>query len=224
VDEEHVFAHLKKMKKAALLEYLRAAFEEMSIDQRLVVFGELAHKPPKGRVDGRQLWDEVEQFRGDSLARYYYAPFNITSKNALYVPDETKEWCDRFADLARDACRLTDQEDHAAAVKCFAALYELYEAVDAGKEIIFAEEAGTWMIPFDGKEWLKAYLTSLAATAAPEQFAAAAVPIIAGDSHRSFGDEAYASAAAAATPAQRARLDAELERQHVRTGADDGPG
>jgi hypothetical protein len=217
VDEEHVFAHLTKMKKAALLEYLRAAFEEMSVDQRLAVFGDLAHKPPKGRVDGGELWAEVERFRADSLAKYYYAPFEMNSKNFMYVPDETKEWCDHFADLARDACRLTAQGDHATAVKCFAALDELYQAVDAGAEIIFAEEAGSWMIPFDDKEWLKAYLTSLAATGTPEDFAAAAVPIIARDSRRDFDDETYASACAAATTEQRARLDAELKRQNVRT-------
>jgi hypothetical protein len=103
-------------------------------------------------------------------------------------------------------------------VRCFAALYELFEAVDAGEEIIFAEEAGTWMIPFDGKEWLEAYLRSLAATATPEEFTAATAPIIRADSRRSFSDETYSSAQAVATPEQKAHLDAELRRQKVPTG------
>jgi hypothetical protein len=218
VDEEQVFAHLQRKKKDVLLEYLRAAYEEMSIDQRRTVFGDLAHKPAKARIDGELLWRDVEQFCRDSRARFYYAPFPINSKNFMYVPEETEEWCERFADLARDACRLTDQGDHARAVKCFAALYGLEEAVDAGEEIIFAEEAGSWMIPIEGKDWLKAYLTSLAATATPEEFTAVAAPVIASDSRHSFNDEAYASAAAVATPQQRERLDAELRRQNIRTG------
>lgn len=218
MDEEQVFGHLQKKKKAVLLEYLRAAYEEMSIDQRRTVFGDLAHKPVKARIDGEQLWADVEQFRRDSLAQFYYAPFPINSKNFMYVPEETEEWCEHFADLARDACRLTAQGDHAHAVKCFAALFELQRAVDSGEEIIFAEEAGSWMIPIEGKDWLKCYLTSLAATAAPEAFAAAAVPIVAGDSSQSFEDETYASAAAVATPEQRAHLDAELKRRNIPTG------
>jgi hypothetical protein len=220
VDEEQVFAHLQKKKKDVLLEYLRAAYEEMSIDQRRTVFGDLAHKPTKARIDGALLWRDVEQFCRDSRARYYYAPFPINAKNFMYVPEETEEWCEHFADLARDACRLTDQGDHAHAVKCFAALYGLEAAVDAGEEIIFAEEAGGWMIPIEGKDWLRAYLTSLAATATPEEFTAAAAPVIAADSRHAFEDETYVSAAAVATPEQKARLDAELKRQNIRTGPD----
>jgi hypothetical protein len=45
---------------------------------------------------------------------------------------------------------------------------EVLEAMESGDEIIFAEEAGCWMIPTDEKAWLRAYLTSLAATATPE--------------------------------------------------------
>ena len=80
--------------------------------------------------------------------------------------------------------------EHAQAVSCFAMLYELLEALESGEEIIFAEEAGSWMIPTDHKAWLKAYLTSLAATTTPETFAAAALPMIERDSGHSFADRA----------------------------------
>jgi hypothetical protein len=217
VDEEQVFAHLQKKKKAVLLEYLRAAYEEMSVEQRRAVFGDLAHKTPRERVDGAHLWQQVEEFCRDSRAGYYYAPFDVNSKNFMHVPEETEEWCDHFADLAQDACHLTAQGDHADAVKCFAALRALEEDVDSGREIIFAEEAGSWMIPIEGKDWLRAYLTSLAATTPPERFTALVLPIIASDSHHAFCDEAYLSARAVATPEQWAHLEAELQRQHVRT-------
>ena len=53
---------------------------------------------------------------------------------------------------------------HAAA--CFGILYELIDAMERGDEIVFAEEVGGWMIPGDEKEYVAAYMTSLAATTA----------------------------------------------------------
>jgi hypothetical protein len=69
----------------------------------------------------------------------------------------------------------------------------LMEAVDWGKEIIFAEEAGSWMIPADKKVWLQSYLTSLAASTTPEAFTAAALPILQWDSGNSFSGQVFAS-------------------------------
>ena len=42
-------------------------------------------------VDGEVLLDEVEQFRRESLAEVYYEPFDINSKNGMYVREEIKE-------------------------------------------------------------------------------------------------------------------------------------
>jgi hypothetical protein len=56
-----------------------------------------------------------------------------------------------------------DERPLCRAVACFAILQELLDALNRGKEIIFAEEAGSWMIPTDEKAWKKAYATSLAA-------------------------------------------------------------
>jgi hypothetical protein len=168
VDEEQVFAHLAKKKKADLLDYLRDAYQQMSAPQRRIVFGHVAPEPRKA-PDGEALRQEVEQFRRDSLARKYYAPFNVNSKNYMNIPEETSEWCDRFARFVKDATRLTARGKHAEAVACFAILEELQEALDNGKEIIFAEEAGSWMIPVDEKAWRKAYKTSQAVVGAPKR-------------------------------------------------------
>src|SRR5213078_1795036 len=104
----------------------------------------------------------------------------------MHRPKETGQWCDRFAGFVEDVCILTAQKKHAQAVACFALLYALLEALASGKEIIFAEEVGSWMIPTDDAVWLKAYLTSLAATATPEAFAAAAIPMLQRDSYQSY--------------------------------------
>jgi hypothetical protein len=215
VDEHEVFAFLAKQKKAVLLDYLREAFQQMTPRQCREVFGDAFRSP--ATMDGEQLREEIEEFRRASLAREYYAPFMINSKNFMDRPEETEEWCDLFARFVAGASKLTARKKHAQAVACFAMLYELVEAVDSGKEIIFAEEAGSWMIPVDKKVWLKAYLTSLAATATPEAFTAAAIPLLQRDSRQSFSGGVHASALEVANAQQKAHLQAEVLRQKIRT-------
>jgi hypothetical protein len=218
VNEQEVFAYLQKQKKAVLLDYLRDAFRQMTAEQRRAVFADAVRKPLKAKIDADELREEIEQFRSDSLARYYYAPFNVNSKNFMHIPEKTHEWCDLFARFIAEASLLTARGDHAQAVACFAMLSELVEALDSGREIIFAEEAGSWMIPTDKKAWQKAYLTSLAATATPEAFTAAALPLLKRDSYQSFSGQVYPTALEVANPQQKAHLQAEVQRQKIRTG------
>jgi hypothetical protein len=74
------------------------------------------------------------------------------------------------------------------------------------------------MIPTDEKEWVKSYLTSLAATATPEAFTAAVIPMLKRDSGQSFSGQVYASALEVATAAQKAHLQETVQRQKIRTG------
>src|SRR6202035_2021736 len=91
--EERVLAHLKKQRKAVLLDYLRAAYAEMTAKQRAAVFPEASPAPAKRVIDGGRLLKTVRQFHSDSVARKYYAPFNVNSKNFMQVPDATTQWC-----------------------------------------------------------------------------------------------------------------------------------
>jgi hypothetical protein len=218
VDEQEVFAHLKKQKKTVLLDYLHAAFEEMTDAQRRAVFADLVRRPANAAVDADQLRQEIDQFRRDSLARKYYAPFNVNSRNWMHIPQKTREWCDCFARFAEAASALTGRREHAQAVSCFAMLCEVLEAMESGDEIIFAEEAGSWLIPTDQKVWLKAYLRSLAATATPEQFTAATLPLLERDSIQSFSGQVYASALSVANAQQKAHLRAELRQRPTLIG------
>jgi len=217
VDEQAVFAQLKKQKKAVLLDYLKAAFQEMNPQQRRAVFADVLQQPAKKTVDGDQLRQEIDEFRSDSLARRYYAPFNVNYKNFMERPEKTRQWCDLFARFVADASKLTVGNNHAQAVACFAILYEVLEALESGNEIIFAEEAGSWMIPAKEKDWLEAYLTSLAATATPEAFTAVALPMIKRDSFHSFASRVYLSATKVANPQQKTHLQVEVRRQKIRT-------
>jgi hypothetical protein len=160
---------------------------------------------------------EIEQFRQDSLSRKYYAPFNMNSKNYTQIPEKTRGWFSQLGQFLTNSMVLTDQGNHASAVACFGLLYELILAMENGKEIVFAEEVGSWMIQVDEKKVMAAYLNSLAAVASPEQYAAMAVPLIKRDSRQSFSGQVYPVALRAATKAQKAILLAEIERQQIKT-------
>ncbi len=218
MDKIRLFEFLSDQDSSVLLDLLSTAYDEMNYDQRQAVFGRHARALPPAPVDGEVLLDEVEQFRRETLAGVYYAPFNINSKNWMHVPEETKEWFERLGDLLQASAQLTTRGDHLHAVVCFGVLYELIDAMEMGEEIVFGDEIGSWMIPGDEKQYIAAYMTSLAATATPEEFTAAALPLIRRDTWRSFVTQAYASAIRAANEDQRAHLEAEIQRQKIQTG------
>jgi hypothetical protein len=218
MDKTNLFQFLSTQDAAFLLDLLSTAYDQMDHDQRRWAFGDLVPKAPPAPVGGEVLLDEIEEFRRESLAGQYYAPFNINSKNWTHVPRETEKWFERLGDLLQASCRLTAQGDHLHAVACFGILYELIDVMESGEEIVFAEEVGGWMIPGKEKEYIAAYMTSLAATATPEEFTAAALPLIRRDSWRSFATQAYPAAIRAANEAQKAFLEAEIQRQNIRTG------
>jgi hypothetical protein len=219
VDWAQLSEILKRRKKAALLELLEQAFFEMEPEQQRAVFGELLEKAPAAKVESAVLQEEVAQFERDSLSKRYYQSFMINSKNWTHVPAKTHEWFDRMGDLLKDASRLTRQGDHAEAAACFERLFALIERMESGDDqIVFADEYGSWMIPVEEKEWVADYLTSLAATTTPDEFAAKAVPLVDRDSFQSFAAHTYKSALKAASNEQATHLKAEIMRQQIRTG------
>ncbi len=218
MDKTRLFEFLLIQDAPFLLDLLNEAYDQMDVDQRRWVFGRLVEELPPAQVDGEVLLNEVEDFKRESLAGAYFAPFNINSKNYMHIPDETEEWFERLGDLLKASSQLTAQGDHLHAVTCFGILYELIDAMESGEEIVFADEIGGWMIPGDEKQYVAAYMTSLAATAAPEEFSAAAIPLIRRDSWQSFSTQVYPAAIRVANRAQRAHLEAEIGRQNIRTG------
>jgi hypothetical protein len=218
MDKTRLFQFLSNENSTVLLDVLSAAYDEMKYDQREAVFGRYVEALPPAPVDGEVLLDEVERFRQDSYAEVYYAPFDINSKNWRYVPEETKEWFDQLGDLLQGSAQLTAQGNHLHAAACFRVLYELIGAMESGEEVVFGDEIGSWMVPGDEKEFIAAYMASLAATASPEEFTAAALPLIRRDTWQGFVTHAYTSATRAASEAQRAHLEAEVRRQNIRTG------
>jgi len=218
MDKAQLFQFLSTQDASVLLDLLSAAYDEMNLNQRRMMFGQCVRTLPPAPVDGKVLLDEIKQFRRESLAEVYYAPFGINSKNWTHIPEETREWFERIGDLLKASCQLTAQGDHLHAVACFGILYELVDAMESGQEIVFGDEIGSWMIPGDEKQYIAAYMTSLAATATPEEFTAAALPLIRRDRWQGFATQAYPSAIRAANDVQTVHLEAEIQRQKIRTG------
>ncbi len=89
--------------------------------------------------------------------------------------------------------------------------------MESGEEIVFADELGSWMIPGDEKQYISAYLTSLAAIATPEQFTEQVLPLVKRDSYSSFVRQVYKTARKVGNAAQKKLLQAEAKRQNIRT-------
>jgi hypothetical protein len=217
MDKATLMQCLSKQPASIRLELLSAAYDAMTNNQRQAVFEAYLRVQPETpkAIVGQELLQEVEQFRQNSLTRKYYAPFNMNSKNYRQVPEKTRAWFSQLGQFLSNSMVLTDQGEHASAVACFGGLYELILAMESGEEIVFAEEVGSWMVPVNEKKVIAAYLTSLAAIAAPEQYAARAVPLIKCDSRQSFSGQVYSIALRAATRAQKASLMAEIGRQGI---------
>ena len=55
MEEEEVFAQLQKQTKTVLLDYLYAAFDDMTAKQRRAVFANAVRQVPTAAVDGNRL-------------------------------------------------------------------------------------------------------------------------------------------------------------------------
>ena len=218
MDKEALFDVLATQDATTLIEALSRAYDQMQYDQREAVFGQFIGSVSHAPVEAESLLAEVEAFQRASLAGRYYAPFAIDSKNFRHIPDETREWFGTLSSLLTASVQLTTRGDHMHAVACFKILYQLVGAMEEGQEIVFGDEIGSWMIPGDEVQFIAAYMTSLAATATPEEFTVAALPLIRRDSLQSFTTQAATAAVTAANEIQRAHLETEIRERKIRTG------
>lgn len=217
MNKKRLFTHLKTQSQSKLLEILQSAFDTMNTNQRHDVFGKIISSAPTLSVDGEEVLATIEAFYEKSVDGYYYAPFDINSKNFSDIPEETDAWFDEISDYLEDSSKLTDQEDHGIAVRCFKLLHKLIDKMEDGEEIVFADEYGTWMITGDEKRFIKSYLKSLSAISTPEEYASGAIPLIKRDSYESFHNKVYAIATRIANEEQKMLLKKEVKKQRIKT-------
>jgi len=217
MDGERLFKFLKKQKKNDLLEFLQSSFNYMDTEQRSSVFGKFYNQIEPGRINGKKLLQKIQKFEQDSFAGEYYAPFEINSKNFSEIPQETEMWFEELNELLSSSTQLSKQGDHAVAIECFSILYDLIFDMDSGEEIVFADEYGSWMIPGDEKEYIRAYITSLAKIKSPEDFSDLVIPLIRRDSYESFVNKVYNFAIKVATDEQKSYLNKAIKSKKIKT-------
>lgn len=217
MDGERLFKFLKKQKKNDLLEFLQSSLNYMDTEQRRSVFGKFYNQIEPGRITGKKLLQKIQKFEQDSFAGEYYAPFEINSKNFSEIPQETEMWFEELNELLSYSTQLSKQGDHAVAIECFSILYDLIFDIDSGEEIVFADEYGSWMIPGDEKEYIRAYITSLAKIKSPEDFSDLVIPLIRRDSYESFVNKVYNFAIKVATDEQKSYLNKAIKSQTIKT-------
>jgi hypothetical protein len=216
MDENALSKVLKRQTKATLLDLLYSAYYETNTQQRRHIFGDLMKefKPSKALV--QNIVKESENFYKNSLARVYYAPFDINSKNFSHIPEETEEWFEKLGNLLQSSAQLTKQKEHTSAVESFKLLYELIAKMENGEEIIFADEYGSWMIPGNEQDFLDAYILSLSEVKISEDYIKIVIPLIKRDSYMSFCNKVYSLAVKHSNKEQEKSLIKAIKEQNIK--------
>ena len=211
-----LFAYLEKQKSSELIKLLDDCYSCMKSRDIRNLFGDLEDKfLTESKCDGENILRNIRKFMEDSLNGVYYAPFDINSKNFMDVPEETDVWFEKLAEFLTESLHLSMQGNHAHAIQCFGILFELINKLGS-EEIVFADEAGMWMLPIREEPCIKAYLESAAVILEPEEYVNAVLPIIYYDSHSSFINKAYETAQHLANKTQRALLDEKINQLNIR--------
>jgi hypothetical protein len=216
MDEDTLFKVLKRQTKTTLLELLYSVYYKTNTQQRRHIFGDLMKEPKPSKTLTQDIVKESENFYKDSLARLYYAPFDINSKNFSHIPEKTEKWFEKLGNLLQSSAQLTKQKEHTSAVESFRILYELITKMEYGEEIIFADEYGSWMIPGNEQEVLDAYISSLAEVKIPEEFAKIVIPLIKRDSYTSFCNKVYSLAVKHCNKVQEKFLVEAIKEQNIK--------
>lgn len=216
MNKKQLLEFLEKQDASVLIELLELSYDVMKINQRQEVFGSLEVQSLPSEINQEELLKDIQIFVEKSLARYYYASFEINSKNFMYVPQETENWFEELGDFLKDTTQISKLGNHHLAVKCFQLLYQLIEQMESGEEIVFAEEIGSWMIPGDEKEFIRAYIYSSSLILTPKQFLKIVLPLIKRDSYQSLSNRVFDSAIQFATPQQKNLLTSEIRKNKIR--------
>ncbi len=207
MNKEKLFDPLKRQHPDTLIELLDNCYTRMKTTDIREVFGSLEDAFLYDSFDnGQTVLRRVQEFMDDSLKGTYYAPFNMNSKNHMNIPEETERWFEKLSDLLVESTQLTTQGDHVHAVKCFRILYQLIDHMESGEEIIFADEAGIWMLPISEEPCIQAYFESAAAIFEAADYVEAVLPIIRHDRPSNI-NKALQKAQQSANEQQKALLE-----------------
>lgn len=158
MEKETIINHLLGLKKKEVIAYMGAAWETMTEMQRRSVFGDLYEQLMFESLTPLEHFEAIEVFYNDSIAKKYYAPFDMNSKNFNHIPAKTDIWFDTISGLLDRTCDWVNKGEKDIAVKSFKLLFELIRRMEYGEDIVFAHELGDWMITAK-QDYQKVYKT-----------------------------------------------------------------
>ena len=119
----------------------------------------------------------VKKFDSASRAGEYYEYFNVNSKNYRETSMGTRAWiaeCNRLLEHCVEQAETGDAVEMREAFDCiFGLLHRIDECMD--DIVFFADEGGSWQVGIEWDMVLPAWFKCLAATAEPDEYAAAAI-------------------------------------------------
>lgn len=217
INKKKLFAAINKLKKSELISLLEDSFDNMEGGTQRNVFGELFKEHTKRERTPEKLLEEIEKFYNKSKEGYYYAPFNVNSKNFSDIPEETDEWFDEISDYLDFVSELVKEEQYKIGLKCFTLLFELIDKMEKGEEIVFADELGDWMISAK-EDYMEKYIITISKEIEEiEEYVNILIPRIKSDSYFAFSKKVYKKVKKHSNSIQLKAINKEIKLQSIRT-------
>ena len=216
IQKNKLFEAINKLKKSELLSLLEDAFNNMDGKTQRNVFGELFKAHTKKERTPEKLLKGIEHFYKKSMDGYYYAPFDVNSKNFSDIPEETDEWFDELGDYLDFTSTMVNEQQYEIGLKCFTILFDLIDRMESGEEIVFADELGSWMISTK-EDYIEKYVIVLSKEVKSiEEYIKILIPRIQSDSYFSFSNEVYKKVKKHSSDAQLKAIKKEVKLQSIR--------
>lgn len=140
-----ILTYFRTLSKPELLEHLEEVLvllEEKQLDDWLGDWQFQKGISDKPDVD---IIEAFKDFKRRSLAGEYYAPFEINSKNFIYVPPETDMWFSELGRWVDVACKAALAGNLLLAKPILDGCMFLLDEM-SNDRIVFADEYGEWML------------------------------------------------------------------------------
>ncbi|MFZ4580272.1 MAG: hypothetical protein ACOYOB_17960, partial [Myxococcota bacterium] len=172
-----------KQPAADVLVLLDRALERLSESDLDAVLADYVHLDEFRAEAGPSLtlYEAVKAFHAASLRGAYYEGFNVNSRNFTMLSGGTQRWLAEFDRLLRRCVAAAPDSGCERQVRdAFELLFDLLSQIDECRDdiVFFADEGGSWQAGVNWPAVIPAWCRCLAATATPEEYAAAVVKVI----------------------------------------------
>ena len=216
INKEKLFQELDKLNKNQLIILLEDVFDDMAGNTQRRIFDKLINLTTERERTPEKLVVDIEIFYSKSMSGYYYAPFNMTSKNFSYIPEGTEEWFNEISEYLDSVSEIIMEKKYNIGLKCFELLFELIDKMESGEEIVFAHELGDWMLSAKS-DYTEKYIVALSQEIKQtEDYVNLIIPMIKSDSYYSFSKQVYKKVKKHSSVVQLEAINNEIKSQSIR--------